>query len=73
MVTPNLFSQPTPAPFFDDIHALHLAGEKKAPPESTEGVDSDDAQIPDDQDGKLTEGKQASDDDDIVGPDGNRG
>ena len=39
------------------------------------GFDPDDAQIPDNQEGVLSdpEDEQAEDDDDIVGPDGNRG
>jgi hypothetical protein len=48
----------------------------------TRGVDSDDAQIPDNQEGDLThqdeddeddEDKEAYDDGEIVGPDGERG
>jgi hypothetical protein len=65
-----------PRPSFEEVNGLLLADGKTAPPASTEGVDADDAQIPEDQDGDLTDAdddEQADDDDDIVGPDGNRG
>jgi hypothetical protein len=72
----NMSSYLQPKPSFEEVNGLLFAGGKTAPPASTEGVDADDAQIPEDQDGDLTDGdddEQARDDDDIVGPDGNRG
>jgi hypothetical protein len=72
----NMSSYLQPKPSFEEVNGLQFASGKTAPPASTEGVDADDAQIPEDQDGDLTDGdddEQAQDDDDIVGPDGNRG
>jgi hypothetical protein len=73
-----------PVPLEYELEPLRFADKKTVPLKEvrddgdTHGVDSDDAHIPDDQEGDLThhdedKDKESYDDGEIVGPDGERG